>query len=44
MANQQNHYFQDTLTTHDHLKRSMDSPLFYADDSKDTTTGQRLIE
>jgi hypothetical protein len=44
MANQQNNHFQDALRTHDHLKRSMDLPLFYTDDTKDTTTGWRLIE
>jgi hypothetical protein len=30
--------------THNPLKRSTDLPLIYANDSKDTTTGQRLIK
>jgi len=30
--------FQGALTSHYHLKRSMDLPLFHADASKDTTT------
>jgi hypothetical protein len=35
--------FQNTLTMQDHLQRYTDLPLFH-DESKDTTTGCRLIK
>jgi hypothetical protein len=38
MANQQNNDFQDALMTHDHLKRSTNLPLFYADESNEIAT------
>ncbi len=47
MADQQQQHqaanFQDTLTLHDRLKRSIDLPLFHADESKDTITVPWLI-
>jgi len=36
--------FQEYLTAHDHLKRSMDLPLFHGDETKDITTRQLLID
>jgi hypothetical protein len=43
MANPLNNDIQDALMAHHCLKRSTDLPLFYADKSKDTTTGHQLI-